>query len=111
MQLTVEIPFGEATLQVNGDYSPYVPGRNYLANGDPGYPDEPSDFEPTEFYIEGLDISEQLNIMYVKNKAGFFVDYVTSIMPRLQELADEAYPEYKEACEEHCGNGYYSKWY
>ena len=106
MQLTVEIPFGESLMQVNGDYSPYVPGRMYLANGDPGYPDEQSDFEPTEFYIEGVDISEQLAIMYVKNKKGEFVDYVESILPSLQELADEEWNYQQSLLEEYYSNSH-----
>ena len=33
------------------DYSPGRPGCNYLRNGDPGYPDEPEEIEPTDVQV------------------------------------------------------------
>lgn len=34
-------PAGEAEYTAWFDYSPGRPGRNYMPNGDPGYPDDP----------------------------------------------------------------------
>lgn len=38
---SVEIEVGGHALRVEYEYSPGRPGRMYLRNGDPGYPDEP----------------------------------------------------------------------
>jgi hypothetical protein len=41
---------------VDYDYSPPVPGRQYLRNGDPGYPDDPEEIELLAVYTgEGDD--------------------------------------------------------
>jgi hypothetical protein len=34
-------------------YSPGRPGRNYMPNGDPGYPDEPAEIELISVIING----------------------------------------------------------
>ncbi len=39
-------------LYVEFDYSPGRPGKMYLRNGDPGYPDEPAEVEVTEIRFE-----------------------------------------------------------
>jgi hypothetical protein len=41
-------PAGEHDYTVWFDYSPGRPGKMYLRNGDPGYPDEPPELEITE---------------------------------------------------------------
>jgi hypothetical protein len=46
--------FGEQTLRVTFDYSPGTPDVMYLPNGDPGYPGDPEEFEPTRFELETL---------------------------------------------------------
>ena len=64
----VTLYFGGWELEVEGHYSPGRPGRMYLRNGDPGYPDEPPTFEiervraQTEFRNAsvGLDITDLL---------------------------------------------------
>jgi hypothetical protein len=46
MHYTVNLgDLGEHTLNIEYVYSPGRPGRMYMANGDPGYPDEPPEFE------------------------------------------------------------------
>jgi hypothetical protein len=36
---------GEREVEITGQYSPGRPQVNYLRNGDPGYPEEPAEFE------------------------------------------------------------------
>jgi len=43
-------PAGEAEYTAWFDYSPGRPGRNYMPNGDPGYPDD-----PPELYVLYLE--------------------------------------------------------
>ena len=40
---------------VIGYYSPGLKGRRHLANGDPGYPDEPSEAELLHAYVNGVE--------------------------------------------------------
>lgn len=46
---TVVIQFAGESLAISGNYTPEVPGRYTMPNGDPGYP-----YEPAEFEIEGV---------------------------------------------------------
>lgn len=34
-------------------YRPGLPGRMYMRNGDPGYPDEPAEIEMFDLYVNG----------------------------------------------------------
>jgi len=45
---------GETEVTVNYSYSPAVPGRQFLKNGDPGYPDEPAELEVLSLAYEGI---------------------------------------------------------
>ena len=38
-----------------GTYSPGLKGCRTLSNGDPGYPDEPSDAELLHAYVDGVE--------------------------------------------------------
>jgi hypothetical protein len=40
---------------VHYDYSPGRPGRNYMPNGDPGYPDDPAELMVTVVQIAGCE--------------------------------------------------------
>lgn len=40
---------GEHAIEVTYSYSPGRPGRMYMPNGDPGYPDEPAEWELLDF--------------------------------------------------------------
>lgn len=51
---------GEHDVQVDYSYSPGRPGKMYMSNGDPGYPDEPAEFEIVNVYLYGLDVLSQL---------------------------------------------------
>lgn len=55
----------EYTVSVNGDYY-YSPGRMYMPNGDPGYPDEESiddtevtDIDEYHVYKDGEELTEE----------------------------------------------------
>lgn len=64
----VTLYLGNWTLDVEGHYSPGRPGRMYLRNGDPGYPDEPPEFEIERVWAQvefrgssvGLDVTDLL---------------------------------------------------
>ena len=48
---TTEALDEKTELRVYFDYYPGRPGKMYLSNGDPGYPDEPETVEPTSIEI------------------------------------------------------------
>lgn len=45
----------EIDVTIIGTYYPGLKGRRHLANGDPGYPDEPSDAELLHAYVNGVE--------------------------------------------------------
>ena len=45
----------EIDVTIIGTYYPGLKGRRNLANGDPGYPDEPSDAELLHAYVDGVE--------------------------------------------------------
>ena len=42
---TLDTSIDGSDVQVDFEYHPAVPGRMYMRNGDPGYPDEPAEVE------------------------------------------------------------------
>lgn len=61
---TVTLDFGvlgEQDVEVSYSYSPGKPGRMYMRNGDPGYPDEPDVFEILSVLLFGLDTLPHLS--------------------------------------------------
>jgi len=111
--MQVDIAFGNVTATITGTYYPGTPAKMYLANGDPGYPEEYPDFDIDTFEIGGEDILEQLTIMRVLRPDGRYVDYLDSI---LDIILEKAYTQHRDtfiegSFEEHCSNGYYSKWH
>ena len=58
---------GEGTINYWGvdidivyQYEPFIPGRMYMDNGDPGYPDEGGEFYIEKAFIGGQDVTELL---------------------------------------------------
>jgi hypothetical protein len=51
---------GEHEVQADYSYSPGRPGKMYMPNGDPGYPEEPAEIEILNVYLYGLNIISQL---------------------------------------------------
>ena len=45
---------------VSFTYSAGRPGRNYMPNGDPGYPDEPAELDIFSVKVDGIDVGSQL---------------------------------------------------
>ena len=45
------IQFAGTDFLIEGVFQPFHPGCNYLANGDPGYPDEPAEFEIESVFL------------------------------------------------------------
>lgn len=60
---TATIDYGDLKWTVEYDYSPPVRGRQYLPNGDPGYPDEPEEIDLCGVYLanSGTDLLEFLS--------------------------------------------------
>lgn len=89
---TVEIKFGELNLLAEGVYIPFRAGRMYLSNGDPGYPDEPAEFEITDIKHNGFSISEILNEIdsFYYNQFKDKIKYV-GIWEKLSEICTEEY--------------------
>ena len=55
---TVTLDFGvlgEQDVEVSYYYSPGRPGRMYMPNGDPGYPDEPAELEILSVPLFSMD--------------------------------------------------------
>ena len=56
------LPFTDLQVNVRFVYTQAVPGRQYMANGNPGYPDEPAECELISVTtIEGLDLTQALS--------------------------------------------------
>lgn len=105
--MIITIPFGNTEATITGTYYPGIPARMYLANGDPGYPEEYPDFDIETFEVGGEDILEQVSAMFLRTSSGTYVEYLDSI---LDIILEEAYTQHRDDFEEHCSNGYYSKW-
>lgn len=52
---------GEQVVIVDYYYTAGRPGKMYLRNGDPGYPDEPAMVEIQNVYLHGLDVLKYLS--------------------------------------------------
>ena len=46
--------------EVSFTYSAGRPGRNYMPNGDPGYPDDPAELEVFSVMVDGVDVGAEL---------------------------------------------------
>ena len=95
MFVTFDFPFANDMAEVAGYYTPYSPGCNYLANGDPGYPETLPEFELHSFSIRDVDISLELDWMYVKKNV-YMMKYLDSISSLLLEYAMGAYDRERE---------------
>jgi len=59
---------GGHELEVVYDYTPGRPGRAYMPNGDPGYPDDPPELEITAVYLNLPQV--QLNLLDILDDLG-----------------------------------------
>jgi len=85
MKLTAFFTCGGMYYRAVVDYTPGRPGVHTLSNGDPGYPDDPAEFEFLELYGVADDNSET-NEAYLLEDDDCF-----------NELYDAAYPEVCES--------------
>lgn len=51
----------DVEVEVYGHYTPEVPEKRYLSNGDPGDPSEPERFDIISVSWNGLDITKKLD--------------------------------------------------
>ena len=77
--------YEDLAFEVDFDYSPGDPGRMYMANGDPGYPPEPEEWDVTEVRlvnseekkIEPIDVTSVMT----QTMMDFFNEQVKEAMP------------------------------
>ena len=55
IKMAVEANEEPTLVHIEADYTPGRPGRRYMSNGDPGYPDEPDEIEITECTLPSGD--------------------------------------------------------
>lgn len=65
---------GEHEVQVDYTYSAGRPGKMYMPNGDPGYPDEPAEVEILNVWLYGRDVLQYLT----DNSYDSLLDTITS---------------------------------
>ena len=95
--LSFNFPFADTLAEVTGYYYPEQKECLYTAQGEPGNPYVPSEFEIQSFLVSGVDILEELDRMYVKHPTqGKFVPFLDYIDPILSEIADE---EWSKSCD------------
>lgn len=56
--MTVDFCHDGIDYEVEGDYSPGTPDVHYLANGDPGYPGDPPEFEIEKVEADGKPLTD-----------------------------------------------------
>jgi hypothetical protein len=87
-----DITYNGVTFKVEFNATPGRPGRMHMANGDPGYPDEPAEIEIINIKLEGndQDLSEMLQAgQYLYGRTGKKVpDAFDEIETRVYELDD-----------------------
>ena len=54
------IKYNEVEIDIKYYYEPFTPGRMYMDNGDPGYPDEGGEFYIKQAWIGNQDVTELL---------------------------------------------------
>jgi hypothetical protein len=72
---------------VSFTYSAGRPGRNYMPNGDPGYPDEPAELDVFSVKVDGIDVGSQLTESQADHIEQQAHDYIEETVA----AADEAY--------------------
>jgi len=60
-QASATITIRDVELDIDYEYSVYVPARHWLSNGDPGYPEEGGDFDIFSARVNGVEIIELLD--------------------------------------------------
>ena len=74
----------ERKLTIKGTYSAGKPGRSYMPNGDPGYPDDPADFDIHEISDTTGPLPAEVQDKLIESDM---------FMDKVYELADETYIE------------------
>ena len=82
---TTTIEYEDLSFQINFDYSPFRAGRMYMANGDPGYPDEPAELDictvllvhPTDKDVKPVDVTDVMSDVMNDWIDGQIEDYIS----------------------------------
>lgn len=88
MKLTIDFQNAGKAYSATIEYSAGRRGRMYMPNGDPGYPDDPAEFNFLTLFEIGDDGVERDAMVLIEDEALF------------NELYDSAYPEACEAYSE-----------
>lgn len=67
MKTGVTLFYGDTEYAVTGNYRKRVPARMYMPNGDPGYPEEPAEFEIEDVTVGDQSIMELLQCCWTKD--------------------------------------------
>ena len=78
-------------------YEPGSPGRHTMANGDPGYPDEPPQMEVCEVWFRGADIGHVLLESVAQQLEAAAWDRIGELDQERREAQDEARAEARDA--------------
>lgn len=109
MKVYITIPreHGESEIEFKVKVTPGYPGRQYLPNGDPGYPDEPPEVE-----VLGAWLCRKWDQATRKHKHRRVLDHDTLLQDdnlwrrvedKALEAADEAYEDAKQDAAEAAG--------
>jgi len=63
----VTITFNGVEMEVEGEYYKGCRGRMYMRNGDPGYPDDPPEFNIESIKVDGVDITSLFDELYYRS--------------------------------------------
>ena len=67
---------GEFEIEVHFTYSPGRPGVHTLSNGDPGYPEDPAEYEVIGVTYQSFDITHWFDICETLNNSAHFCECV-----------------------------------
>ena len=63
-------------LEIEFETTPFIPGCNYMRNGDPGYPDEGGDFDIYSIKKNGIELINRLNSKIIDRIEDKLINYL-----------------------------------
>lgn len=79
---------GERDVEVTGIYTPGTPAVMYLRNGDPGYPEEPAEFEGESIKLV-IDDKLVKHYGFSSNKLDFPASFIALLSDEVYESLNE----------------------
>ena len=87
---TVTITYNGVEMEVTGEYYKGCRGRMYLRNGDPGYPDEPAEFEIESIKIGDVEVLSLFDDMAVRKIRALGGSYYEEVFFEIEDLCIDA---------------------